>query len=204
MSKDTVSSLLRKSKMFAAQENWKKKTRTRYSPALFSLPWAPIGTWIIDLFLGRGTNLPCPTRPPGTCALRVKSCWASTCRCRIRSRLPRAVALSRAVSIPAAISREPRHRAPARKRWSTGGMRNREIRDVQFALLVENFILCVLYVQWSLGSSHKRSHSSLSRRGTESSSLHEHSRADSIQEFTETDHIDPLNRFCEVIQIHAS
>jgi len=156
------------------------KRPTRHSAALFSLfreIWDPFGTWIIDLFLGRGTNLPCPTRPPGTCAPRVKSCWASTCHYRIRSRLPRAVALSRAVSIPAAISREPRHRAPARKRWSTGGMRNREIRDAQFALLVESFILCVLYVQWSLGDQ-TRSRSATSRRGTESSSLHEYSPAD--------------------------
>lgn len=60
-------------------------------------------------------GLPCPIHPPGTCVPQVKSCWALTCRCMSRSRLPRAVTLSKAVSILAAISREPRRRAPARK-----------------------------------------------------------------------------------------
>lgn len=95
----------------------KKNVNLNVFTKYFFIPWIErIDYWIFFAIILH-ISLPCPTHLPGMCAPQVKLCWASTCHCRIRSRLPRAVALSKEVSIPAATSRELRRRAPACKRW---------------------------------------------------------------------------------------
>lgn len=100
-----------------------------------------IGRSVAKLFLR--ISLPCPIHLPEMCAPQVKSCWVSTCRCRTRSRLPRAVTLSKAVSIPAATSRVPHRRAPARKWWPN----RRHVKSWVVCILCTSRILFMHFVQ---------------------------------------------------------